>query len=205
MPGKIALIGATGRIGSKILEELLRRGHTVTAISRHPDKTPALAGVTAAAGDFTSPAALAGVLRNHAAVISAASFIPGRSADLIAAVRQSGVKRLIVVGGAASLEVAPGKRVIDTIQLPPEWAAPVQEGIKMLALLREVTDLDWTFFSPAMNIGPGERTGKFRLGADQLVKDAEGNSRISYDDYAIALVDELERGAHIKRRFTIAY
>jgi len=187
------------------MAELLRRGHAVTAISRHPEKTPAGANITAAEGDFTQPASLAAVLKGHDAVISSAPFIPRHSEDLIEAVRQSGVKRFLMVGGASSLEVSPGKKLFEAIQLPPEWLEPVKEGMRALELLRDVTDLDWTYFSPAALIEPGSRTGKFRLGGDQLVSDAEGKSRISFEDYAVALVDELEKPAHIKRRFTIGY
>ncbi|MCC6202380.1 MAG: NAD(P)-dependent oxidoreductase [Gammaproteobacteria bacterium] len=202
----IALIGASGKIGRCIGAELLQRGHQVTGIARHPERIVPRPGLKAATGDFTLPAPLANVLRGHDAVISAASFIPGQAENLIEAVRASGVRRLLIVGGAASLLTAPdGPRLFDTIQLPEEWKAPVEEGMRTLKLLRGVTDLDWTFFSPAAMIGPGERTGRFRLGTEVVVKDAEGNSRISYDDYAIAMVDELEQGKHLKARFTIGY
>jgi putative NADH-flavin reductase len=202
----VAVIGASGKIGSKIAAELVKRGHAVTGIARHPEKIGAAKGMRAAAGDFTRPEAMAVVLKDHDAIISAASFIPGQAEQLIAAVRASGVKRFLMVGGAASLEVeSGGKKVIDTIDLPPEWKEPIMEGIRTLGLLRKVTDLDWTFFSPAVFIGPGERTSKFRLGKEQVVKDANGDSKISYDDYAIAMVDELEQGKNIKGRFTIGY
>lgn len=202
---KVALIGASGKIGSKIAAELLSRGHTVTGIARNPEKISTQKGLTAVAGDFTNPQGLANTLKGHDAIISAASFLPGQAENLIASVRGSGVKRFLMVGGAASLQTDDGRKVIDTIQLPDAWKAPVMEGIRTLGLLRGVNDVDWTFFSPAVQIGPGERTGKFRLGKEQVVKDAEGNSKISYDDYAIAMVDELERGQHIKGRFTIGY
>ncbi|MGV3591714.1 MAG: NAD(P)-dependent oxidoreductase [Gammaproteobacteria bacterium] len=202
---KVALIGASGKIGSKIAAELLRRGHTVTGIARNPEKIQAQTGLTAQAGDFTSPQTIAPTLKGHDAIISAASFIPGQAENLIASVRGSGVKRFLMVGGAASLQTEDGRKIIDTIQLPDAWKAPVMEGIRTLGLLRDVNDVDWTFFSPAVQIGPGERTGNFRLGKEQVVKDAEGNSKISYDDYAIAMVDELERGQHVKGRFTIGY
>ncbi|HEY0962115.1 MAG TPA: NAD(P)-dependent oxidoreductase [Pseudomonadales bacterium] len=202
---KVALIGASGKIGSKIAAELLRRGHSVTGIARNPEKIPSQSGLTAQAGDFTNPQSIANTLKGHDAVISAASFIPGQAENLIASVRGSGVKRFLMVGGAASLQTEDGRKVIDTIQLPDAWKAPVMEGIRTLGLLRDVNDVDWTFFSPAVQIGPGERTGKFRLGKEQVVKDAEGASKISYDDYAIAMVDELERGEHVKGRFTIGY
>jgi len=205
MGKRIALIGASGKIGSKIAAELLSRGHTVTGIARHPEKIPAQNGLTASRGDFTEPGVLAWSLQGHDAIISAASFIPGQAENLIDAVRQSGIKRFLMVGGAASLQTEDGKKVIDTIQLPDAWKAPVMEGIRTLTLLRNVQDFDWTFFSPAVQIGPGERTGKFRLGKEQVVKDNEGVSKISYDDYAIAMVDELERGENLKGRFTVGY
>lgn len=205
MGKRIALIGASGKIGSKIAAELLSRGHTVTGIARHPEKIPVQNGLIAAQGDFTEPGVLAWALQGHDAIISAASFIPGQAENLIDAVRQSGVKRFLMVGGAASLQTEDGKKVIDTLQLPDAWKAPIMEGIRTLSLLRDVKDFDWTFFSPAVQIGPGERTGKFRLGKEQVVKDKEGVSKISYDDYAIAMVDELERGQNLKGRFTIGY
>lgn len=205
MGKRIALIGASGKIGSKIAAELLSRGHTVTGIARHPQNIPAQTGLTPASGDFTEPGVLAWSLQGHDAIICAASFIPGQAEKLIDAVRQSAVKRFLMVGGAASLQTEDGRKVIDTIQLPDAWKAPVMEGIRTLSLLREVKDIDWTFFSPAVQIGPGERTGKFRLGKEQVVKDKDGVSKISYDDYAIAMVDELERGQNIKGRFTIGY
>ncbi len=205
MGKRIALIGASGKIGSKIAAELLSRGHTVTAIARHPEKISRQKGLTATQGDFTEPGVLAWSLQGHDAIISAASFIPGQAENLIDAVRQSAVKRFLMVGGAASLQTEDGKKVIDTLTLPDAWKAPIMEGIRTLTLLRDVKDFDWTFFSPAVQIGPGERTGKFRLGKEQVVKDKEGVSKISYDDDAIAMVDELERGQHLKGRFTIGY
>jgi uncharacterized protein len=193
----IAHIGATGKVGGRILEELLRRGHTVSAISRHPAKVPTGAKVKAVQGDVDDPDELAALLKGHEAVISSAPFVPGTSPKLVDAIRKSGVKRYIAVGGAGSLEVAPGKLLKDSGLIPPEWLPAVNEGAD--------GQLDWTFFSPAAFIGPGERTGKFRLGGDQLITATDGKSSISYDDYAIALVDELERPQHIRKRFTIGY
>jgi uncharacterized protein len=202
---KVAHIGATGKVGGKIREELLRRGHTVTAIARHPDNAPTGKNVNFSRGDIAEPAALALILKNHDAVISSATFVPGSSPQLLDAVRRSGVKRYIAVGGAGSLEVAPGKLLKDSGKIPPEWLPAVNEGTELLKLLRADRQLDWTFFSPAALIGPGERTGKFRLGGDQLITTPDGKSSISYDDYAIALVDELEKPRHIRQRFTIGY
>jgi len=202
---KVALIGASGNIGSKILGELTRRGHTVTAIARNSEKIAPSANVTIERGDIEDTEALAALLKGHDAVISSAPFAPSYTNKLIAAVKQSGVKRYIVVGGAGSLEVAPGKMLMETLKLPDAVMAILNEAYNFLKALRAEPALEWTFFSPAAEIGPGERTGKFRLGGDQLVVDAQGKSRISYDDYAIALVDELEKPRHIRARFTAAY
>jgi len=202
---KVALIGATGKVGSKIFDELLRRGHSVTAITRHPEKTPAHESVVAKHGDMADPEAVAAVVRGHEAVISSAPFTPGTSPKILEAVRKSGVKRYIAVGGAGSLEVAPGKMLKETGAIPAEWMPAINEGYELLKLLRADQQLDWSYFSPAALIGPGERTGKFRLGKDQLIMGADGKSSISYDDYAIAMVDELEKSQHIRQRFTIGY
>jgi putative NADH-flavin reductase len=201
----IAHIGATGKVGGKILEELLRRSHKVTAISRHPEKAPPSANVTAALGDIAEPEKLAAIVKGHDAVISSAPFLPGSSSKLLDAIHRSGVKRYVAVGGAGSLEVAPGKLLKDSGQIPAEWLPVINEGAELLKLLRADRQLDWTFFSPAALIGPGERTGKFRLGGDQLIVGADGKSSISYDDYAIALVDEIEKPQHVRTRFTIGY
>ncbi len=127
------------------------------------------------------------------------------SAKVLEAVRQSGVKRYIAVGGAGSLKTPDGKLVMDNPQIPPEWLPSIKEGAELLKLLRASPELEWTFFSPAVFIGPGERTGKFRLGGDEVIAAADGKSSISYDDYAIALVDELEHPKHVRARFTIGY
>jgi putative NADH-flavin reductase len=202
---KVAVIGATGKIGCKITAELLQRGHSVTAIARHPEKAPSDPKVNALKGDVTDPESVAALVRGHDAVISSAPFTPGISAQVIEAVRKSGVKRYIAVGGAGSLTAADGKLVMDNPQIPAEWLPSIKEGAQLLKLLRADQQLDWTFFSPAVFIGPGERTGKFRLGGDEVVAAADGKSSISYDDYAIALVDELEHPRHVRRRFTIGY
>ena len=137
---KVAHIGATGKVGSKILEELLRRGHTVTAIVRNPDKAPVNKGVVARQGDvFADPDAVAALVRGHDAVISSAPFLPGNSHKVLEAVRKSGVKRYIAVGGAGSLEVAPGKLLKDSPDIPPAWLPTIQEGAELLRLLRGST------------------------------------------------------------------
>jgi uncharacterized protein len=202
---KVALIGATGRIGTKITAELLKRGHSVTAIVRNPEKAPDEPNLRLVKADVTDTDRTAALVRGHDAVISSAPFIPGISAKVLETVRKSGVKRYIAVGGAGSLKAADGKLVMDNPQIPAEWLPPIKEGAELLKLLKVDSQLDWTFFSPAVNIGPGERTGKFRLGLDEVVSAPDGKSSISYDDYAIALVDELEQGKHIRKRFTIGY
>jgi uncharacterized protein len=200
----VALIGATGNAGSRLLAELTRRGHTVTAIVRHPEKVPPQPEVTAKKGDVFDPQGLADLLKGHDAVISSVHFTASDPRKLLEAVRASGVKRYLVVGGAGSLEVAPGVRLIDTPNFPEAYKAEATAGAAFLDLLHGETRLHWTFLSPSALFVPGERTGKFRLGKDQLLTNAEG-SRISFEDFAIALVDELEKPAHSRQRFTVGY
>ncbi|MCV9938116.1 NAD(P)-dependent oxidoreductase [Boseaceae bacterium BT-24-1] len=202
---KIALIGATGFIGSRLLAELTSRGHQVTAIVRNPEKVPQGAGVTAKTGDVYDKDGLAGLLAGHDAVISAVHFSASDPATLLAAVKQSGVKRYLVVGGAGSLEVAPGVKLFDTPEFPTIYLDEARKGGAFLDLLKSESGLDWTFLSPSALIEPGERTGRFRLGRDQLLADGKGQSRISAEDYAVALVDELETPAHARQRFTVGY
>ncbi|MBV8473125.1 MAG: NAD(P)-dependent oxidoreductase [Hyphomicrobiales bacterium] len=201
---KVALIGATGQAGSRLLAELTRRGHSVTAIARNPEKAPQGPLVTPKHGDVREPDALSAALRGHDAVISSVRFVDADPAALVGAVRAAGVKRYLVVGGAASLEVAPGVALISTPQFPAAYKAEASRGVAFLEYLRGVADLDWTFLSPSALFVAGERTGKFRLGKDQLLANQDG-SRISFEDYAIAMVDELEQPAHIRERFTVGY
>ena len=201
---KVAVLGASGRAGSEITAELAARGHQVIAIARKPEAIKAAPGVTAVAGDAEDAATLAGLINGADAVISALHFnVPAET--LLTAAKQAGVNRLLVTGGAASLEVAPGKTLFETLDLPDEWKPAILGGIKFLKDLKGETEVDWTFFSPAALIEVGPRTGKFRLGGDQLVTDAEGKSRISFADFAIAMVDELEQHRHSRARFTIGY
>lgn len=200
----IALIGASGSAGSRILKELTDRGHSVTAIARHPERIAALAGVTAVKGDAQDPEGLTSVLRGHDAVVSAVNFTSSEPHTLIEAVRASDVKRYLVVGGAGSLEVAPGQRVIDLPDFPEAYKAEASGGAAFLEQLKQETELEWTFLSPSAEFVPGERTGQFRLGKDALLSNEHG-SRISFEDYAVALVDEIERPAHVRQRFTVGY
>ena len=201
---KIAVLGASGRAGAEITKELANRGHEVRAIARKPEAIAAAPGVTAIAGDASDPAALADLIRGSDAVISALHF--DVTADtLLSALRQAGVGRLLVTGGAASLEVAPGKKLIDTPDFPEAWKSFAMGGIAFLHALRDEEAIDWTFFSPAAEIFEGTRLGRYRSGGDQLVTDEAGVSRISFADYAIAMVDELEQHRHGRSRFTAAY
>lgn len=201
---RIALIGATGNVGSRLLDELVSRGHQVTAIGRDPAKIAARPGVSAARADINDQAGLAAVLRGHDAVISAVRFLDSDPDVLLAAVRSAGVPRYLVVGGAASLLVAPGKRLLDQPDFPEAYKAEATRGAAFLDALRRVQDLDWTFLSPSAMFVPGERTGRFRLGKDELLTGEKGSS-ISYEDFAIAMVDELEKPAHSRQRFTVGY
>jgi putative NADH-flavin reductase len=207
----VVLFGASGTIGSRILHELVTRGHQVIAVVRDPSKVPSLAGVTSKTGDVLNPESIAQNVHGAGAVISAyappfenVSLLIEATKALIAGLTQANVKRLIMVGGAASLEVAPGVQLVDTPNFPPDWKQIALAHRDALIILRGA-DLDWTSLSPAAFIEPGERTGKFRLGDNQLITDAKGESRISAEDYAVALVDELEKPQHIRKRFTLGY
>ena len=201
---KIAVLGASGRAGSEITKELAARGHIVVAIARKPEAIPDLPGVTAKAGDAAEPGALADLIRGSDAVVSALHF--DVSADtLLSALKLAGVSRLLVTGGAASLEVAPGVRVIDTPDFPEEWKAQAQGGIAFLDALRGEAEIDWTYFSPAALLFEGPRLGTYRGGTDKLLTDANGESKISFADYALAMADELEQHRHSRARFTAAY
>jgi uncharacterized protein len=207
----VVLYSATGMIGSRVLNELVSRGHNVTAVVRDPSKVAANPAVNVVKGDIFDTADVAAKTVGVDAVISAYGPGSGNVNDLLTATRsliagldQSGTKRLIFVGGAGSLYVKPGVDVIASGFLPPEYKDIAIAHRDALAMLRE-SDLDWTYFSPAGFIQPGERTGKFRLGKDDLITDEKGNSSISAEDYTIALVDELEHPKHIRQRFTIGY
>jgi len=204
-PMKIALLGATGNVGSVILVEAERRGHAITAIARRPESVPPRPGVTPLRGDVTDEGALGRLLPGHDAVISSVKFVRIDAALLVRAVKAAGVPRLLVVGGAGSLEVAPGVALVDTPQFPMAYKREALAGQAFLSGLRTEQSLPWTFLSPAALLMPGERTGRFRLGGDQLLVDAQGQSEISLEDYAMALIDELERPRHSFRRFTVGY
>ena len=192
-----------------ILSESLDRGHEVTAIVRNPETLPMHPKLRAAKGDATEPAKLASLVAGHDVVISA--FNPGKdergtgARSIIDAVKRAEVERLLVVGGAGSLEVAPGKRLVDQPDFPAQWKEGALRTADFLDQLRGETELDWAFVSPAAMLAPGERTGHYRVGGDQFMTDNDGESRISLEDYAVAMLDEAERPQHHRKRFSVAY
>jgi putative NADH-flavin reductase len=205
----VVLYGATGHAGGRILKELRERGHKVTAAARNLSNLPP--GVHGKQDDLSNVDKIAGIIAGADAVVSAygppqndTDQLIGVTERQIKAVKKAGKIRLIVVGGAASLEVAPGMSLLTSGHLPAEWVPIATSHEKALRLL-EASDINWTYFSPAAYFEPGERTGKFRLGTRNLVADEKGQSRISMEDYAIALVDELEKPAHERAQFTIGY
>ena len=207
----IVLYGATGHAGSRILTELLSRGHQVTAVTRHPDKLAPQPNLAVKQGSVDSTAAIAVNIQGADAVVSAyappfsdTDQLVAVTRNFIEAVEDAHVRRFLYVGGAASLEVAPGVTLFESGHLPAEWRCIAKSHSDALNLIKK-SAINWTCFSPAGFFEPGQRTGKFRLGKDQLISDAEGNSRISMEDYAIALVDELEKPLHERQRFTIGY
>lgn len=203
---RIVILGITGRVGSRLADELLTRGHSVTGIARNVAEAPVRPGLIVRSADATQADTLVPLLRGHDAVVSTTRFVGGSEAGvLLSAVRQADVPRLLVVGGAGSLEVAPGVALIDTPQFPAAYKAEASAGRDFLRTLQKEKDLDWTFLSPSAFFEPGARTAKFRLGGDQLLVDAHGKSWISMEDYAIALADELESPKHSRRRFTVGY
>jgi uncharacterized protein len=220
---KIVLYGATGNAGSRILTELLGRGHEAVAVVRnldkHPEKLAPNDGLTAVQGDLSRVEAIAEAIGGAQAVVSAYAPPPDKTEQLIdvtkrqiAAVQQVSQQasspeyapRLVVVGGAGSLEVAPGVTLVSAKDFPAAWKPIALAHEKALELLR-ASSIDWTYLSPSAFFEPGQRTGKFRLGQDELLTAADGKSWISMEDYAIALVDELEQPQHRRQRFTVGY
>ena len=216
----IAIIGATGRIGGRILNEALSRGHTVTAITRHPERVAESPAVKVVEADLHDTTAAAAAMRGHDAVISA--YGPGfdktnapdifdiyerANVALIAAVKASSVPRLLVVGGAASLKTPEGVMHMDSPDWPPQFNKNAVKGLKALLdrLKAGEAGCDWTFLSPSTFIEEGERTGTFRLGTDYILYDETGRSNISMEDYAVAMIDELENPQHTGTRFTVGY
>lgn len=202
---KIAIIGATGRAGSQLLEEALRRGHDVVAIARDPSALQGREGVTVKALDANDSAALQAAITGTDAVLSAAHFATLAPQAIIDPAKRAGVKRLLVVGGAGSLLLPSGQRVIDSPDFPEAYKAEATAGAQFLETLRQEPTLDWTFLSPSAEFVEGERSGRYVLGKDHLLVGADGRSWITFADYAIALLDELENPAHSRARFTVGY
>jgi putative NADH-flavin reductase len=210
----IAILGATGFIGAALLDEALARGHKVLALAGHPEKLAPRENMVPRAVDANDAAALAAAFQGVDAVLSAfsghaqadvyAAYMRGIG-NIVGAAKQAQVPRLLVVGGAGSLLVAPGVTVLDTPEFPAAYRASAEGARDALALLQKEPALDWTLLSPSAVIAPGERTGRFRLGLDELLVDATGKSHISVQDYAVAMIDELEKPAHGRRRFTVGY
>lgn len=212
---KIVLIGATGFVGSAILKEALQRGHEVKAVARDPEKLPTHAALHVHQGDVYDVDQIARLVRGHDAVISA--FNPGwnnpdiynlqlkGTRAIIDGVKKAGVKRLLFVGGSGSLEVKPGVQGVDLPGFPVQYKQGALATRDALNMLRHETTLDWSVLSPSADLFPGERTGRFRLGTDQLLRDADGESRISLGDFAMAMINEVEKPENIRRRFTVAY
>ncbi|MEQ4210365.1 NAD(P)H-binding protein [Actinopolymorpha sp. B17G11] len=212
---KIVLFGATGMVGSAIAAEAVRRGHEVVAVSRSgraPVDSPLLTAVAAEAGSAERVAELV-----KGADVVASALVPPRDGSdprapfvalyhaLLVGVRASGVRRVVIVGGAGSLRVAPDTVLLDTPGFPAAVKPEAQAHADLLAGLRKVDDLDWTYICPAASIAPGERTGNFRVGGDALLTDGEGNSHISTEDYAVAFIGEIERAEHPRSRISVAY
>lgn len=209
---KIAIVAATGKIGRHVAQQALRNGHQVTAIVRSEQNLPSeLKGATIAVAALGTPA-LAQALRGHDAVISAYGPAPDAPAALVeatrallAAVRAAGLRRLVAVGGAGSLDVAPGLQLVDTPEFPAAYRPIALAHRDALAVYRSASDLDWTFYSPAAEIGPGEPRGHYRTGEGKLLVDGAGRSRIAYGDYAAALVAEVEQPRYVRSIATAAY
>ncbi len=214
---KVAVVGATGNVGNKIMVEALLRGHDVTAIARNARaKLAPLPRLTLEDINVADAKSLGAAMAGHDAIIHAVS--PGPNAPdvynrfvelhkaVIAGAKISGVRRFLGVGGAASLKLPDGTVFLDSDQWPEQFSQEAVKGTReLLYLLEEQPDLDWVFLSPSVFLEPGKRTGKYRVGKDHVLFDASGRSNISREDYAVAMIDELERPAHHQERFTVGY
>jgi len=212
---KLVVIGATGYVGSAILNEALQRNHDVTAIVRDPEKLTPHPRLHAGSSDVFNERELAEIIKRHQAVISA--FNAGwKNPDLynqqlqgtraiINGVKKAGLSRLLFVGGSGSLEISPGLQSVDSPSFPEEYKPGALAMRDALRMLEGETALDWTVLSPSADLVPGQRTGRFRMGENELLRDANGESRISLQDFAMAMLDEVEQPHHLRRRFTVGY
>lgn len=213
---RIALIGPTGQVGRRLLGEALSRSHQVTALSRHPESLPPMPGLKVVKADVYDPAQVAAAVAGHDAVLDAfnpgwtdpdirAHFLQGTRA-ILDGVKQAGLKRILVVGGAGSLFVAPGTQLVDTPSFPVEWKEGALGAREALEAIKAEMTLEWTFLSPPvfLNLHGGERTGHYRLGGDEVLMDGDKPAGISGEDLAVAVLDEIEKPAHIRQRFTVA-
>ena len=201
----IVLIGATGAIGSRILDEALRRGHTVSAVTRDPRKLDPRPGMTIRAGSTSDGPGLTQVVKGHDVAVVSVKWNENDITRVIDVIRKAGVKRCLFVIGAGSLLRKDGRTHLEHMAdkgIQPPTSKPASLAYEEI---RKVKDLDWTAISPPASIQPGRRTGKFRRGLDKLIEDKEGQSLISREDFAVAIMDELEKGKHIRKRFTAAY
>jgi len=208
---KVALYGSTGKAGSRILKELVSRGHRVTAIARDPAKLEGVAGITTKKDDLSDVNRTAEAIRGVDAVISAYGPPQDNTDEIVEvtqrqveAVKRAGIPRLLVVGGAGGLKVAPGVTLLDSGYLPDAYKPIATSHVRALNVLK-TSDIDWSYLAPAAYFEPGERTAKFRLGNDELIANEKQESRISMEDYAIALVNELEKPEHRRQRFSVGY
>lgn len=202
---KIAVIGASGNAGTRIVREAQARGHTVTAITRNPSHYRSQAAEKARKGDVQDVDGLARALSDHDVVISSVTFVETDPTRLITAIQKSGVDRFLCVGGAGALWIEPGTLFIDHPNFPAFVLEESRCGKALLEHLRTVDDLDWTMIAPSAYFEPGERTGKFRLGKDDLLVDDNGRSWITYEDLAVAMLDEVEEPRAIRERITVGY
>lgn len=210
----IAIFGISGRVGSRIAQEALSRGYSVTGVYHHSGESPLdREKLLLRGGNVMDPHEVAKLAKGNDAVVSAVGpseasprdFLPNSVRSLLVGLKEAGVGRLVVVGGASSLEVAPGVQLIDTPDFPPAWREVALAHREALEILKQEREIDWTYISPAAFLEPGERRGHYRVDDDKLVVDAEGQSRISMEDYALAVVDELERGKFLKKRMAVGW